>query len=115
MDGLSTELLISAQTRIAMREGVSMIVVRKGHGPIGTILLKINRLDGTARVLGQVRYDDQLVWSPVGRSDPMDEPDADAYLAKQAAIDPDLWIVEIEDKQGRHWFPGKILTESGRR
>lgn len=109
MDGLSTELLVSAQRRIAEREGVPFTIVRRGYGSVGTITLKINRLDGTARVLTQVRYDDELVWTPIGKSDPMPEAEADVYLAKQAAVDPDLWIIEIEDKQGRHWFPGKIV------
>lgn len=110
MDNISTELLVSAQRRIAEREGVTVTIVRRGYGSVGTILLKVNRLDGTARVLSQIRYDDELVWSPVGRTDPMNEKDADAYLDKQAAIDPDLWIVEIEDRQGRHWFPGKVVS-----
>jgi hypothetical protein len=110
IEGLPTEMLISAQRRIAAEEGVPVTVVRRGYGAVGAILLKINRLDGTARVLTQMRYDDALVWSPVSRADPMDEKDADAYLAKQAKIDPDLWIVEIEDKQGRHWFPGKVIV-----
>lgn len=109
-DGLSTELLISAQQRVASREGIPITVVRKGYGAVGTILLKINRLDGTARVLTQIRYDDELVWSPVSRTDPMTEKEADAYLTRQGDIDPDLWIIEIEDKQGRHWFPGKVMA-----
>ena len=107
---LPTDMLISAQRRVAAREGVPITVVRRGYSSVGTILLKVNRLDGTARVLSQIRYDGELVWSPVGRSDPMDDRDAEAYLAKQGAIDPDLWIIEVEDKQGRHWFPGKIVS-----
>jgi hypothetical protein len=107
---LPTEMMIDAQRRIAAREGVPVTVVRRGYGGVGTILLKINRLDGTARVLSQVRDDDALVWSPVSRVDPMDEKDAEVYLAKQAERDPDVWIVEIEDKKGRHWFPGKVIA-----
>ncbi len=109
MDQLPTDLLISAHIRIAAREGVPVVVVRRGHANSGTIVLKINRLDGTARVLTQVRYDEELVWSPVGRTDPMADKDADAYLARQADIDPDSWLIEIEDAKGRHWFPGKIM------
>ena len=108
-DGLPTDMLVSAQRRIAANEGIPLTIVRRGYSSVGTILLKINRLDGTARVLSQVRYDDELVWSPVSKTDPMDEKDAEAYLARQADIDPDLWIIEIEDKQGRHWFPGKVV------
>jgi hypothetical protein len=110
MDGLPTDLMINAHIRIAAREGVPITIIRHGHNASGAIILKINRLDGTARVLTQVRYDDELVWSPVSRTDPMDEPAADAYLARQADIDPDSWLVEIEDRQGRHWFPGRVMA-----
>jgi hypothetical protein len=107
---LPTEFLVSAQIRTAAREGIPMTVVKRGYSGSGTIVLKINLLNGTARVLTQVRYDDEWVWSPVTRTDPMDDKAADAYLDKQAVIDPDLWIIEVEDKQGRTWFPGKVVT-----
>ena len=109
MTDLPTDFMISAHIRIAAREGVPITVVRRGHNASGAILLKINRLDGTARVLSQVRYDDELVWAPVSRTDPMAEAEADRYLARQAEVDPDLWLIEIEDRQGRTWFPGKVM------
>ncbi|MGE3622701.1 MAG: DUF1491 family protein [Bdellovibrionales bacterium] len=101
--------LIGAQIRIAAREGIPMVIRRRGDESIGAIILKINRLDGTAHILTQVRMDDELMWSPVSRTDPMPEADAERYLEKQAKIDPDSWLVEIEDRQGRHWFPGRIV------
>jgi hypothetical protein len=107
---LPPSFLISAQIRIAAREGIPIVVRRHGNDESGTIILKINRLDGTARVLTQVRYEDELVWNPVSRIDPMPEADADKYLDRQAAIDPDSWLLEIEDKQGRHWFPGRVMV-----
>ena len=36
------------------------------------------------------------------------EPDVDASIAKQRGFDPDLWVIEVEDKQGRH-----LLDEPG--
>lgn len=107
---LPTEFLIDTQRRLAEREGVAMTIVQRGYSSVGTILLKINLLNGTARVLTRIREEDELVWTPVTRTDPMDDRDADAYLLKQGKIDPDLWIIEIEDKQGRHWFPGKVVS-----
>ena len=109
-DALPTDMMINAQIRIAAREGVPITVVRHGYDSNGVIMLKINRLDGTARVLTQVRYDDELVWTPASRTDPMTEVEADRYLERQAEIDPDCWILEIEDRQGRHWFPGKVMA-----
>lgn len=108
MNELPTDMMINAHIRIAARDGVPITVVRRGYDTSGTIVLKINTLDGNARVLTQVRYGDELVWSPVGPSDPMPERQADEYLAQQASFDPDSWLLEIEDKKGRHWFPGKI-------
>src|ERR1700743_2907850 len=101
---LATELMINAQIRLAAREGIPITVLRHGDNSSGTIILKINRLDGTARVLTQGIYEEELVWTPGSRTDPMSEADADRYLEKQVRIDPDSWLLEIEDKQGRHWF-----------
>jgi hypothetical protein len=104
-----TGFLIAAQIRIAGREGVPITVRRRGDDASGAIILKINRLDGTAQVLVQARMGDEIVWSPAGRAGPVPEAEADRILDRQAAIDPDTWILEIEDRQGRPWFPGKVI------
>ena len=108
-DDLPTDLLVSAQIRLAAKQGVPITVVRRGDSSRGTILLKINTLDGLIKVYGQVRIDEALAWSPAAGDKPMPEAQADAYLAEQASFDPDCWILEIEDRQGRLWFEGKVL------
>ena len=107
---LPTDLRISAQIRIAAAQGISMMVVHKGDPTSGSICLKINRLDGTAEILSQIRMEDELVWVRAGTGDIIPEREADAYLDEQTSFDPDLWVIEVEDKQGRHWFPEKIVT-----
>jgi len=87
-----------------------MTVIRMGDPSSGSLILKINLLNGTARVLIEARYHDNRVWTPALPEDPMSESDADAYLKRQADIDPDAWLIEIEDKLGRIWFPGKIYV-----
>ena len=86
-----------------------MTIAHRGHALSGTLILKINLLNGTARVLTETRYGDDRVWTPATNEDPMSDVAAEAYLSRQANIDPDVWIVEIEDKRGRIWFPGKVV------
>ncbi|MDR3425698.1 MAG: DUF1491 family protein [Alphaproteobacteria bacterium] len=109
-DRLSTDLYVSAMTRLAAREGVPVMVLHRGDPSSGTLILKINLLNGTARILIEARYNDARVWTPATPTDPMTEKDADAYLSRQTQVDPDAWLIEIEDKQGRIWFPGKIVS-----
>ncbi len=109
-DRLATEFFVSLCTRRAALEGIPITIIHRGYASSGTILLKINLLNGYARVLMEARSGDDRIWTPVTSEDTMSEKDADAYLFDQVAIDPDVWLVEIEDKQGRIWFPGKVVN-----
>jgi hypothetical protein len=108
-DRLPTELWLKAHMRTANAQGVPMMLVRKGDRSRGTVLVKVNTLDGRFRVLVQVRRDERLVWSRGTGADAVDEATADAYIARQVNYDPDLWVVEVEDRQGRHWFDGPVI------
>ncbi|WP_448191821.1 DUF1491 family protein [Azospirillum sp. sgz301742] len=108
-DRLPTELWVMGHIRAADSQGVSMMVLRKGDRSRGTVLLKINLLDRRFVVLAQVRRDERLVWSRGTGPGPVDEATADAYIARQIKYDSDLWVVEVEDRQGRHWFEGPVV------
>ena len=108
-DRLPTDLWVMGHIRAANSQGVPMMLLRKGDPARGTVLLKINRLDGGFTVLAQVRHDERLVWSRATGAEPVDEGVADAYIARQVKYDPDLWVVEVEDRHGRPWFEGPVL------
>ena len=73
------------------------------------VILKISKLDGTCLLLNQARAGDgALVWSqPLGGW--CEEARAAPWLEKQIKGDPDLWIVEIEDREGRAFVDEKIV------
>ncbi len=104
---LSTDLWASALIRRAELAGAFATVVRKGDPRAGAVLVKVmNRRAGEARLYAEaLRGDGERIWMQPAASQA--EPDLDAYIERQVRIDPDIWVVEIDDVQGRHF-----LTES---
>lgn len=106
---LPTGLWVSAHVRAANAQGATMTIARRGDPDRGTILLKLNRLDRTFEVLSQIRRDEKLVWLRATGPQPVDEGVADAYIDRQVRYDSDLWVVEVDDRHGRHWFDGPVV------
>lgn len=106
---LKAGIFVRALIRRAEAAGASAFVARKGNEEAGAVILRVSRLDGTAQLLTQARAGDgELVWQqPLGPS--VDEARAAAWCARQVSFDPDLWILEIEDRQGRAFVDEKIV------
>jgi hypothetical protein len=106
---LKAGIFVRALTRRAEVAGASAFVVRMGSEDAGALILKVAKLDGTVLVLNQARDGNgALVWAqPLGGW--CEEARAAEWCAKQVTFDPDLWIVEIEDRQGRAFVDEKIV------
>ena len=82
-------------------------VVSHGDDTAGAVMVKSNTLDGQARLF-------QRGFDPASGSRCWDllaeggEGDIDGTSARQRAVDPDLWVIEVEDRKGRH-----LLDEPG--
>ncbi len=101
---LSTDIWVGALIRRVEIGGGFAVVARKGDPRAGAVLVKVlNRSDGSARLLAEAtRGDGDRVWmEPVASRV---EAELDAYTSRAARIDPDVWVVEIEDRQGRHFL-----------
>lgn len=88
---------------------IPAFVVAHGDDTGGAVLVKVNSLDGRA-VLFQRSFDlmsDTRVWAELAGGD---ETEVDAAIARQRGFDPDLWVVEVEDRQGRHLLDQEGLS-----
>ena len=107
---LKTSLIVQAALRVSSRDAIPMVVARRGDGDAGTILVKLNQLDLGCTVLAQTRTPKgELAWLRATGEHPVKEETADAYIERQVKRDPDLWVIEIEDRAGRPVFEGRIL------
>ncbi|HOO51205.1 MAG TPA: DUF1491 family protein [Alphaproteobacteria bacterium] len=109
---IPTSLWLDAHLRRLNEQGKGYYIVNKGAFAAGTILLKIALLDGTARLLTQIRnMDGQLCWMTALKDEISSEKDVDAYIQRAIDRDPDLWAIEIEDRMGENPFEGTEIKE----
>lgn len=107
---LKTRLQVLAAVRLCAVHSIPIVVARRGDDDAGTILIKLNQLERGFIVMAQTRTGTgDLAWLRATGEVPVDEPTADAYIQRQLKRDPDLWVVEIEDREGRQIFAGRIL------
>jgi hypothetical protein len=106
---LKAGIFVRALIRRAQVAGAHGYVLRKGSEEAGAIVLKLLRRDGSSQVLNQARNGEgALVWArPLGET--VDEEQARSWFDKQVKFDPDLWIVEIEDAEGRAFVDEPIV------
>ena len=104
---LASGLWVSAYlTRLRLAE-IAAYVTQKGDATAGAVVVKVATLDGQARAF-QRSFDmaaNARIWVPLTEGA---EVDVDALLARQKARDRDLWVIELEDRQGR-----TLLDEDG--
>ncbi len=110
MEELKTEFWASALIRRASGAGAFAGVVRRGDSDAGAVLVKVATLDGRARLYAPARDGaGERIWLDLSAGTLGDvEVDVDAYAKKRSQTDPDLWVVEIEDKQGRHFLMERV-------
>jgi hypothetical protein len=106
---LKTEIWVKAYLRRCAGAGVDAVLVRRGDGDAGVVYIKVSRLDGTASLYGPApaglegSREDRQFQSSFAR-EVVPEAEADAYLARQIDYDADVWIVAVDDRQGRHFL-----------
>lgn len=98
---LTAEIWVSAYLTRLRVEAIPAFVVQRGDATAGAVLVKLNTLDGQAccyqRSFDLMTGDRRWVVLVEGA-----EQDVDASVTKQQGFDPDLWVIEVEDRQGRH-------------
>jgi len=107
---LPVSLWIDAHLRRLNEIGQGYYILNKGAFVAGTVLLKINLLTGFSRVLTQIRdMDGNLGWMNALKDETVAESDADAYIRRAVDRDPDIWVIEVEDREGVNPFEGKMI------
>lgn len=111
---LKTEIWVQALARRAQVAGAFVTVARRGDRDAGAVLVKVSTLDGRARLYAPAQDGSgERIWLDLSAGAlGQDEREIDAYARKRAENDPDVWLVEIEDRAGRTFLSERIDTPS---
>ena len=110
MNELKAEIIINAGIRAAERNFANAYVIKRGDSEAGAIFIKIDTLDGYAKLYSRnLVYDfdknkDLVEFQDLYPNKKIESRDVDMRIAKEVSIDIDCWIVEIEDKKGFNPF-----------
>jgi hypothetical protein len=107
---LKTNIWVAAYLRRCQGEGVFGAVRRRGAEEAGAVFVKVATMDGSAMLYvpaPQTVYDEdrpmERLFTPVSPG-PMPEQSVEERLTREVRFDPDAWIVETEDRAGRHFL-----------
>lgn len=97
---LTADFWVRAYLARLAQTGIAAYVTAHGDDTAGAVLVKLSTIDGAACALHRI-FDPQtggrhwitLVEGP--------EPEVDAAIARERGRDPDLWVIEVEDRAGR--------------
>lgn len=113
---IKSEIWVRAYLRRCQAEGVPVVVARRGDEAAGAIFICVDHLDGTVMLYGPAPTgvegsETERRWVSCLRPEPASSAEASAYLARQSRFDADLWVIEIEDKRGRHFLGDDAIEE----
>ncbi|MBL4811530.1 MAG: DUF1491 family protein [Rhodobacteraceae bacterium] len=104
---LASGIWVSAYLARLRLSNIPVYMVSRGDETAGAVMVKLSTLDGQAQLFHRSfdLMNDIRIWAVLTEGD---EREVDATIARQRSSDPDLWVLEVEDRDGRH-----LLDQSG--
>lgn len=114
---LKASIWVQAYLRQCDRAGVSLVVMRHGDDDAGAVYIKVSLLNGDAMLFGPAPPSGDPFggapqkWISQFDSDVVAEATVDQFLASQVKFDPDIWILVVEDRDGRHGLDDWLVRQ----
>ncbi|MCB1536533.1 MAG: DUF1491 family protein [Rhodoblastus sp.] len=106
---LRADIFVAALIRRAQVEGAYSTLRRRGAPEAGAIFVRVDRLDGVSALFGpapqsEINEDGDRLFRRMHDEEWIDNLAVEERLRRELKFDPDLWIVDIEDRKGRDFL-----------
>jgi len=113
---LKSEIWVTAYLRARSAENVMAVLSRRGDKDAGAIFIIIDLLDGYCRLLGPAPagldvVDRERRWSYCISDERLEQQIVRKYIDQQLDMDPDIWVIEVEDSLGRDFLDDAIVRD----
>ena len=108
MARLKTNIRAAALIRRAQSAGAFAAVLRRGDPDAGALWVILRQGPKLMRYTEQMSMSGGRDWFEDG---PFEEADLQLKTNKAVDRDPDLWVVEVEDRQGRAFLDGELSNQ----
>lgn len=108
---LRTDIWVKAYLRRCASAGAMALISRSGDPERGAVYITVHRPDRMAVVYGPAPAgfeDEGRRFAPLLGTDPIASVRADEFLTRQATFDEDIWVVELDDREGRHFLDDEL-------
>ena len=105
---LRSDIYVSAYLRRCAAQNIPAVLRRRGDAAAGAIFVSVDRGDGRATLYAPASAGEpkdpavERLWRRAHREETIDSLDLARRMEKERAVDPDLWWIEAEDREGRH-------------
>ncbi len=106
---LRADIWVAAYIRRCAVEGAYAVLRRRGAAEAGAIFVKLDRLDGRAALYAPAPQSElaesaergvERLWRRAHKEEWIEPGEAERRLQREIGFDPDLWIIEVEDREG---------------
>lgn len=107
---IKTEIQVSAWLRRCQADGAFAAVLRKGDADAGLVAIRVYQPGAPVRVYMETRdMEGEKAWRDITAGG-CDEAEADRLLKRETDFDRDMWIVEVEDREGRAFLDAPVIA-----
>lgn len=116
MTRLKSAIWVQGYLRRLNALAVPAMVLHHGHDEAGAIYIKIASLDGHSALYGPAPAGldaaaRERLWVRLHNGLTLPETEADRQLGRAREFDPDAWVIEVEDRERRHFLEDWLAQE----
>jgi hypothetical protein len=99
---VTSEFWVSAYKKVLESHAIPIFVVQKGNMKAGAIIVRVSDLQGLSKIfLQSYDLDGNRRWIELAAGE---DSEMDGVILRQKEVDCDLWVLEVETRNGHHYL-----------